>query len=347
MPAFAARRVARIAITLGLSLAGGLAATLLGMPAGWIAGGLFAVALASLAGFHTEVPDRLGPPVYLILGLYAGSGVSPETLNQMQTWPVSFGILAASVVLLIAGSYWWLHGRCGWDRNAALLASLPGALSFVMAAAEGLKTDMKKVAIAQSLRLILLVEIIPLVALVVGRSATSAQAGLIPAASPADLLLLLTAGLGVALMMEGLRLPGGWMLGGLVASAGLLLGGIVDGGPPDSLIVPCMVAMAAITGSRVRPGDMAVLPQIAGAALVAFIIASAVSVVSATAVTLIFGIGIIQTLLAFAPGALDALIVLAFQMDVDPAYVAAHHLARFLALVAVVPLLARWLDRHP
>ena len=50
---------------------------------------------------------------------------------------------------------------------------------------------------------------------------------------------------------------------------------------------------------------------------------------------------------AFAPGALDALIILAHDMDVDPAYVAAHHLARFLALVAAVPLLARWLHRHP
>jgi uncharacterized membrane protein AbrB (regulator of aidB expression) len=34
-------------------------------------------------------------------------------------------------------------------------------------------------------------------------------------------------------------------------------------------------------------------------------------------------------------------------MDIDPAYVAAHHVARLLALVAAVPILVRWLDRHP
>jgi membrane AbrB-like protein len=340
-------RAARIALTLGLSLAGGLGATWAGLPAGWLSGGILAVALTSLAGFDSEFPDRLRAPVYLVLGLYAGSGVSPETLDQMQTWPASFAILGVSVIALIAGSYWWLHACCGWDRNAALLASLPGALSFVMAAAEGLKTDMKKVAIAQSLRLILLVEIIPLAALLLGHSAGSPGAAAIPTASAADLLILLAAGLGAALMMEGLRLPGGWMLGGLVASAFLLLSGTVQGGLPGILVVPCMVALAALTGSRFRPGDMAILPRIAGPALVSFAIASIVSVISAVAVTLIFGVSIIQTLLAFAPGALDALIILAYQMDIDPAYVAAHHVARFLALVAAVPLLARWLDRNP
>ena len=96
-----------------------------------------------------------------------------------------------------------------------------------------------------------------------------------------------------------------------------------------------------------RPGDWAILPRIAGPALGAFAIAATVSFAAAAAVTLLLGVNIVQTLLAFAPGALDALIILAFQMNVDPAYVAAHHLARFLALVAAVPLLARWLDRHP
>jgi uncharacterized membrane protein AbrB (regulator of aidB expression) len=52
-----------------------------------------------------------------------------------------------------------------------------------------------------------------------------------------------------------------------------------------------------------------------------------------------------QTLVAFAPGALEALTVVAFQMNIDPAYVAAHHVVRFLALVIAVPVLTRWLGR--
>jgi membrane AbrB-like protein len=338
---------ARLALTLGLSAAGGWTATLLGLPAGWIAGGLLTVALASLAGLDTDFPAPLRAPVYLVLGLYAGSGVSAETVHQMQTWPASFGILGLSLVVLISASYWWLHDRCGWDRNAALLASLPGALSFVLAAAEGLKVDMKKVAISQSIRLLLLVELIPLIALLIGLPHGASRAPAPPTAGPVDLLILTAAGIVASVVITKLQLPGAWLLGGLVASAALSLGGIVEARLPDILVVPCTIALAAIAGSRFRPGDWAILPIIAGPALVAVGIASLVSGIAAMLVTLLLGVNFIQTLLAFAPGALETLIILATQMDIDPAYVAAHHVARLLVLVAAVPILARWLDRHP
>jgi hypothetical protein len=338
--------VARTAITLAISAAGGMLAELLGMPAGWIAGGLFAVALSSLAGVNTHIPAGLQAPVFLILGIYAGTGVTEDTLHQMRTWPASFAILGVSLVVLVTGAYWWLHKRCGWERNDALLSSLPGALAFVIAAAEGLKADMRKVAISQSIRLLILIEAIPLIALFVGHPAAPAAADLVTAA-PRDLAILIVAGAAASLLFNWLRLPGSWVIGGLVTTAGLLLGGVVEARLPAFLTVPCSIGLAAIAGSRFRPGDLAILPRIAGPALGAFAIASAVSVVAALTVTLIFGIGFIQTLLAFGPGAQEALTVLAFQLNIDPAYVAAHHVVRFLALVVAVPILARWLARKP
>ena len=335
----------RFAITLALSAGGGLLFTLLGMPAGWVSGGLLAVAVGSLAGIDTDVPVPVRAPVYLILGIYAGGGVSQETLHQMQTWPASFAILGVSLVGLIASSYWWLHGRCGWDRNAALLASLPGALSFVMAAAEGLKADLKKVAIAQSLRLLILVETIPLIAILIGHPMSAPASAPAAPASLRDVLILLAASLVAALVLQRLRVAGGWMLGGLFASAGLLLSGAVETRLPFSLVLPFIVVLAGITGSRFRPGDLALLRHLLKPALVAFALALGISMVSAGTVSLLFGVNIIQTLLAFAPGALDALIILAYQMNIDPAYVAAHHVVRFMALVVAMPFLVRWLGR--
>ncbi len=348
MPAFARpsfATVRRFAITLALSAAGGLLFESLGMPAGWISGGLLAVAIASLAGFNSEVPRRLRPPIFLLLGLYAGGGVSQQTLHQMQTWPLSFAILGVSLVALIASSYWWLHRRAGWDRNAALLSSLPGALSFVMAAAEGLRADMKKVAIAQSLRVLILVEAIPILALVIGHPPASAAAAVAGTAHVEQIVLQLVVGVVAALVLERLGIVGGWMLGGLLASSTLLLTGIVDARLPFSLVLPFVIALAALTGSRFRPGDLSILPRIAKPALISFCFAFGISAVSAGVVSLLLGVNYIQTLLAFAPGALDALVILAYQMNIDPAYVAAHHVVRFLLMVATVPLVARWLQR--
>jgi membrane AbrB-like protein len=338
--------VQRTAITLALSAGGGALATWFGLPAGWVAGGLLTVAVASLAGVNTQFPDRLRAPVFLVLGIFAGGGVSEETVEQMRTWPGSFAILAASMVALVAGSYWWLHRRCGWERNAAVLSALPGALSFVLAVAEGLKADMKKVAIAQSIRLIVLIEAIPLVALLVGLPDTSASATQRPSAGPMDLAILFAVAAPTGFIVERLHVPGGWLVGGMLATAALVLSGVVDGALPAWLVIPFTVALAAIAGSRFRPGDLAILPRIAGPALVAFGIAALVSAAGAAAVTLIFGVSFVQTLMAFAPGAIEAVTILAYQMNVDPAYVAAHHVARFIALVAAVPLLARWLDRQ-
>jgi len=252
-----------------------------------------------------------------------------------------------SVVALVAGSYWWLNSRCGWARNDALLASLPGALSFVMAAAEGLKADMKKVAISQSIRLLILIEAIPLLALFIGHTGEPDLISMRDEADGRDLLLLFGGGIAASLLINALRVPGGWIIGGLFASAALFLSGLVDARLPTFLVIPCAIALGAITGSRFRPGDVALLPQLAGPALGAFAIAIVVSTLAASAVTLLFGVGIIQTLLAFAPGAMEALTVIAFQMNIDPAYVAAHHVARFVALVVAVPILARWLERRP
>jgi membrane AbrB-like protein len=344
---FPAPGLARGVLTFCISAAGGFVAYLLDLPAGWLSGGLLAVAAASLAGIDTDLPRPARAPAFLVLGVYAGGGVSQQTLHQMQTWPASFAILAVSLPALIAVSFWWLHNRCGWDRNAALLASLPGALSFVMAAGENLKADMKKVAISQSIRLLLLIEVIPILALVIGHPASLPPAAALPRAGLGDLAILFGAAIALALVFEGLRLAGGWMLGGLIASAVLLMSGVVEARVPAPIVVPAMIALGAISGSRFRPGDLAVLPGLAVPALVAFGIASAVSLAAAAIVSASLGVQFIQALLAFAPGALDALTILAYQLNIDPAYVAAHHVVRFLALVAAVPLLARWMDRRP
>lgn len=338
-------RPVRIALTFLIAAAGGGLATLAGMPAGWVAGALLATAIASLAGLQTEVPRRLRPWIYLILGIYAGTGVSPETLVQMRTWPFSFLVLGVSLAAMIAGSYLLLHNRFGWDRNSALLSSLPGALSFVMAAAEGMKADMRRVAVAQTIRLVVLVQAVPLGIYLIGTPPNLPHHALRPPTGPIDLIVLLAAGGAAGLILERLGLIGGMMLGGLLASGTLFLTGTIEATVPRDLMVPFIVTLGAISGSRFRPGDHKVLQAIGLQAIGAFGIALAISLVAAVIVSQVLGIHLMQTILAFAPGALDALVIVSIALDIDPAYVAAHHVARFLALALAIPFVAKWVIR--
>ena len=53
-----------------------------------------------------------------------------------------------------------------------------------------------------------------------------------------------------------------------------------------------------------------------------------------------------DVLIAFAPGAQDTMMVLALALHLDPVYVGAHHLARFLIVTFVVALTAPRLARR-
>jgi membrane AbrB-like protein len=324
---------------------GGLAFELLGMPAGWLAGGMLAVAAASLRGLETHMPEPARWLIFLVLGIFAGSGATPATLDQIATWPASFAVLIAGVIVVTLASFLLLSRLFGWDPHTALFASLPGALSFIMAAVQGRNVDIRKVALAQSMRVLLLVLLFPLAVFITGDpSAGAAGRSALPAAmAPSDMLLLLGGGTLGGIVAYRLRLPGGLLLGGLLVSAGLFVSGTVSGEFPQWLVVPGMIGLGAAVGCRFQSGDRHLLPSIAFAALSAFCLVLLLSALSAWLASLWLGVSYAQTFLAFAPGALEAVTILAYAVDVDPAYFAAHHVVRFFALVLFVPMLARQL----
>ena len=78
----------------------------------------------------------------------------------------------------------------------------------------------------------------------------------------------------------------------------------------------------------------------------------AVSVVFAMIVSTFFGVSFGTSLMAYAPGGQDAMMVLALSLGVDPIFVSAHHLARYFLINLTLPfLVARMLrakaGEHP
>jgi uncharacterized membrane protein AbrB (regulator of aidB expression) len=68
-----------------------------------------------------------------------------------------------TVTAVTAACYVFYRRMCGWPRADALFSSLPGALGLVVALADHAKADMRRVIIAQSIRLFFLVAALPLV----------------------------------------------------------------------------------------------------------------------------------------------------------------------------------------
>src|SRR5262249_1447791 len=77
-----------------------------------------------------------------------------------------------------------------------------------------------------------------------------------------------------------------------------------------------------------------------GAALGSFAVATTTAALFALAVISVLPLRPADVVVAFAPGAQDTMMVLALALHLDPVYVGAHHLLRFLIVTISVSLVA-------
>jgi membrane AbrB-like protein len=296
------------------------------------------VSICAVGALPVHVPVRLADAVFIVLGTLLGAGVTPEIVGRIGAWPISLAGLALSVVAVVVAVQIYLVWIAGWDRTTAFFASIPGALSYVVAMAATSGADLRRVVVGQSIRLFLLVAAIPaLISAVEPPSVAVAR----PVVDLIPLVLLLACSAAGALVLHRLRVPAGLLSGALLVS-GIAHGtSIVTGTLPAWLTVAAYVVLGAMIGGRFVGTDLAFLRRIAAASVGAFVVATAVAAVFAVAVAAVVKVPMGQILLAFAPGGLDAMTALALALHMDSAFVAAHQLARFILIAITAPFVAR------
>jgi membrane AbrB-like protein len=314
---------------------GGAAFAALGLPAAWLSGAMFAAGLAALGGLHARIPDRLRDVVYVVLGVSMGAGVTPEVVERMPTWPATLAGLSVTMVAVTTASYQYLRRVAGWDAASAFFGSIPGALTMTLAMAERSPADLRLVSLSQTMRLFMLVAVLPLVVAAVHPEPGLSMAG--PEGVAGTLALMATGVLGSALFIV-LRVPSGLLLGAFTASSLVHGFGLVEGQVAPAIQIPAFVVLGASLGLRFAGTTYRQLGTMLVAVVGAFLVALATASAGAVAVAAATGLPVGQMLVAFAPGGLEAMVIVAFALSVDPAFVAAHHLLRFLAMTLVVPV---------
>jgi uncharacterized membrane protein AbrB (regulator of aidB expression) len=73
------------------------------------------------------------------------------------------------------------------------------------------------------------------------------------------------------------------------------------------------------------------------AALGSFAIAIAISGIFVAVIALTTQVRLADIIVAFAPGAMDAMLALALTLHIDPIFVGAHHLSRFVFVTIATP----------
>ena len=331
--------------TLSIAAAGGVVLAWLGFPAGLVTGSLLAVAVAALAGRPVTVPAALSRAISVLVGISLGAVVTPATIKGLAAFPLSLAVLVVSTLCMLAATASYLCVVHGWDRQSALLGASPGGLAQVMVLAAEFKADLRAIAIVQTVRV---------VALTLGIPAGLALFGL--AASGGVMMARLGAGLYRRSSHDpvvvstarrwrsgGLRLPGGLLFGSMLGSGVLHGFGWIDSTLPwwvacgrdrdrrhDRLALRRHPSAHAAALSRRRAR------LVRGGAFGRLGVRAAVDHADVGAVA--------DAVVAFAPGAQDTMMVLALALHLDPVFVGALHLSRFLLVSLLVPFLAHRLQ---
>ncbi len=329
--------------TLAIALAGGAALGLAGVPAGWLSGSILAVAGASLAGRPMLIPTLMMRAIFVLIGISLGAVVTPETLHGMATYPLSIAVLllAMAVISVCGAGYLCLVHR--WSKVDAYLAAAPGGMSQVLALGAELGADLRAIAIVQSIRVVVIAVGLPaglsLLGLV-GRAPPRAAVAL-NLATLDELAILVAASTVAALIAYRVRFPGGLLFGAMLTSAVLHGSGLIHAVMPWWVANTAMVAMGAVTGSRFANMPLRLLLNFVAAAFGSFAVAVAIAAVFAVLLISLLSLRVAEVMIAFAPGSVDAMMLLALALNLDPVYVGAHHLTRIFFVSLTMPLMAR------
>src|SRR5262249_42813742 len=150
----------------------------------------------------------------------------------------------------------------------------------------------------------------------------------------------------MAVIMHWIRFPGGLLFGAMAASAVLHGGDFLHASLPWWLGSCAVVVLGGVVGARFANTTPAMLLDYFWAGLGSAAVAIAVSSIFVLLVVNFLPFRASDVVIAFAPGAQDTMMVLALALQLDPVYVGAHHLTRFLIVTFTVALAARRLARR-
>ncbi len=334
-----------VAVTCLIGFAGAGLATLAGLPAAALIGSAVTVSLVTWGGLKTRMAEGLRNAAFGVIGVSLGAGFTPDVIGQMAAWPASLGLLLASVATTMTAATLLLMRGFGMGRDTALLASSPGALSYAIALAATGRGDAVAVLVVQGLRLLLIATTLPLLLTALGGPPAEAlRPALTETTGPAVTLALLalTGVFGWAGLRRGW--PAAFLLAGMATSGILHAVGLVEGRPPGWLTFAGFTITGAAIGARFSGVETALLRRHAVAALAVTLLASGIAAGFAALAAGIVGIPFTQAWIAFAPGGIEAMAVMALSLGFDPAFVATHHVARLLILFALLPVLMKRLS---
>ena len=339
----------RVAETLAFAALGGVTLARLGMPAGYLSGAILITAIAALMGRPLLMPQLLTRVIFVVIGISLGAVVTPQTLQGVEAYPASIALLILAMLCVSLGGTAYLFLVHRWHLLSAYLASSPGGMSQVLVVAAELDADLRGIAIVQTMRVVIIAVGLPSGLALLGLAGHAVRPGNGPLsfALAGELAILVAASTVAGIVAFRFRFPGGLLFGAMFASAALHGTGLIHAVVPPWVANTAMVALGGVIGARFANTPLRLLANYLAAAFGSFAVAVAIAAGFAALLIHMLALPVPEVMIAYAPGSVDAMMLLALALHLDPVYVGAHHVMRVMFVSLVMPLIARRLARAP
>lgn len=298
-------------------------------PLPWMIGPLLAMALGKFFGASVASPKggRAAGQMTIAcaLGLYFTPVVAGEVMAR---W-----YLLIAAALLADASGWFLMRTARLDATTALFASVPGGAAEMTILGERFGARSDRVVLAQALRVIMVVLVVPFAFTGLGLHGVDAYRPARFAVDGAGLIALLCIAAVVGGALAKLRIPNAWMLGPLGVTVALTLGGVSLSAVPTWLSNAAQLLLGCALGSGFERESLRSSPRFIGMVCVSVALAMLASALSAWCLALLGSVPVTTMVLAMAPGGMAEMCVTAKVLQLGVPLVTAAHVTRVIILV--------------
>jgi membrane AbrB-like protein len=334
----------RFFLALLLGTLGGWIFLKLRLPLPWMLGSMTACTLAALVRAPIAAPAAVRPPMTMVIGVMLGAGFTPKVIESAASWLPT--VLGLAVFVLVGGAACVVYFRrvAGFDMPTAYFSGMPGGLIEMVILGEERGGDARTIALVHSARILLVVLTLPFLIWLTSGVAVGArpQFGVSIVDTPwTDEVWLLATALAGGLAGWALRLPARLLLGPMLVSAAVHVLGLTRFVPAVEIVTAAQLVLGTTIGCRFA----GLVPR----EIIRILVLTLGSTAILLAVTFAFAAGVsrassydrVPLLLAYSPGGLAEMSLVALSLGIEVAFVAAHHIIRvFFVMIGAAPVFA-------
>lgn len=348
---------AALATTLVVALVGAQAARFLGLPLPWLLGATMAVGGAALFGLRPrghqlQFPMNFRLYCVPVIGVMIGGAFTPQLMKAVPTWWPTLVAICLYIPCAQATSY-LIYRRLGhFDRETAYFSATPGGLIEAVAMGEEAGGDPATLTLLQFSRLLVCIMVVPIAFSLAEGVAVGSAAGVSvggpdrPPMGSIDAVILIACAVAGYLGFKRLRIPAAVITGPIFFSGIAHLSGLTGAQPPAVLIAVTQFVVGTTLGVRFSTIDRRRALKGMGLAVISVFSVLALATVFALALYSIVDETIEAVILAYAPGGVTEMSLIALSLNISVVFVSLHHVARIVFTVSLAPvgyrLLVRW-----